>query len=130
MYFIGKAIKYSCWGAISLFMYHWALIKKYDKPETMPTSEPFLEAARFVDWSIYDFKVLMTKPGMTKMLPDRLNLPGQMEAKVLVMNLNGTLVHSTYSMGVGVEIYKRPGLTMFLNRMSRQYELCIFGLGE
>jgi len=57
-------------------MYHWALIKKYDKPETMPTSEPFLEAARFVDWSIYDFKVLMTKPGMTKMLPDRLNMPG------------------------------------------------------
>jgi len=42
-----------------------------------------------------------------------------MEAKVLVMNLNGTLVHSTYSLGVGVELYKRPGLTMFLNRMSR-----------
>jgi hypothetical protein len=59
-------------------MYHWALIKKYDKPETkMLTSEPFLEAAKFVDWSIYDFKVLMTKPGMTKMLPDRLNIPGQ-----------------------------------------------------
>jgi TFIIF-interacting CTD phosphatase-like protein len=53
-----------------------------------------------------------------------------MDAKVLVMNLNGTLVHSTYSLGVGVEIYKRPGLTMFLNRMSKQYELCIFGLGE
>jgi len=96
----------------------------------MLTSEPFLEAARFVDWSIYDFKVLMTKPGMTKMLPDRLKMPGQMDAKVLVMNLNGTLVHSTYSLGVGIEIYKRPGLTMFLNRMSKQYELCIFGLGE
>ena len=53
-----------------------------------------------------------------------------MEPKVLVLNLNGTLVHSTYSLGVGVEIYKRPGLTAFLNRMSRQYEICVFGLGE
>jgi hypothetical protein len=76
-YFIGKAVKYTCWAGISLFMYHWALIKKFDKPETqMFTSEPFLEAARFIDWSIYDFKVLMTKPGMTKMLPDRLKIPG------------------------------------------------------
>jgi hypothetical protein len=73
MYFIGKAVKYSCWAVFALFMYHWGLIKKYEKPEQkMLTSEPFLEAAKFVDWSIYDFKVLMTKPGMTKMLPDRL----------------------------------------------------------
>ena len=120
MYLIGKTVKYTCWAAFAAFFYHWGLIKKYDKPElTMPTNEYFLDTARFVDWTIYDFKVLMTKPGMTKMLPDRLSLPGQMEAKVLVMNLNGTLVHSIYSLGVGTEIYKRPGLTAFLNKMSR-----------
>ena len=118
---MGKTFKYSCWATFSLFMYHFFLIKKYEKPESasLPASQPFLDAARFVDWSIYDFKVLMTKPGMTKMLPDRIKMPGQMEPKVLVLNLNGTLVHSTYSLGVGVEIYKRPGLTAFLNRMSR-----------
>ena len=33
-------------------------------------------------------------------------------------------------MGVGIEIYKRPGLTMFLNQMAQRYELCIFGLNE
>jgi hypothetical protein len=38
--------------------------------------EPFLNAAKFVDWSIYDIHVLLSKPGMTKMLPDRLVLPG------------------------------------------------------
>ena len=77
MFFIGKAIKYSIWGAIAIFMYHWYLIKKYEKPESASlVSQPFLDAARFVDWSIYDFKVLMTKPGMTKMLPDQMKIPG------------------------------------------------------
>ena len=76
MFFIRKAIKYSIWSAMAIFMYHWALIKKYEKPEEKIASQPFLDAARFVDWSIYDFKVLMTKPGMTKMLPDRMNIPG------------------------------------------------------
>ena len=46
------------------------------------------------------------------------------------MNLNGTLVHQTYSMGVGVEMYKRPGLSSFISRMSKQYELVIFSMGE
>ena len=78
---------------MALFMYHWVLIKKCEKPEEKFSSLPFLNAARFVDWSIYDFKVLMTKPGMTKMLPDRMNIPGQPHPKCLVVNLNGTLVH-------------------------------------
>ena len=96
-------------------MYHMFLIKKYDKPETaMLVSEPFLNAAKFIDWTIYDFRVLMTKPGMTKMLPDRLNIPGQQHPKVLVLNLNGTLVHQAYKLGSGLEFYKRPGLSVFL----------------
>jgi len=91
---MGKVVKYTCWGAIAIFMYHMALLKKYEKPETaMLVSQPFLDAAKFVDWSIYDFKVLMTKPGMTKMLPDRMNIPGQGHPKTLVLNFNGTLVH-------------------------------------
>ena len=81
-----------------------------------------------MDWSIYDLKKVFTQPAMTKMLPDR--LPGIPYPKVLVMNLKGTLVHQKYSLGVGVELYKRPGLTAFLTKMSRQYELCIFGMGD
>jgi hypothetical protein len=131
LYFIGKTLKYTAWATFSVFLYHWFLIKKYDKPDTaMLVSQPFLEAARFVDWSIYDFKVLMTKPGMTKMLPDRLNIPGQQHPKTLVLNFSGTLVHQKYTMGVGVELFKRPGLSMFLNRMSKYYEIVIFGMGE
>jgi len=33
-------------------------------------------------------------------------------------------------MGVGVEMYKRPGLSSFISRMSKQYELVIFSMGE
>lgn len=47
------------------------LIKKYDKPEENPMMVPlFLDMAKIVDRSVYEFKVLMTKPGMSKMLPD------------------------------------------------------------
>ena len=47
--------------------------------------------------------------------------------KTLVMNLNGTLIHSEYKMGVGFEILKRPGLSVFIQRMARNYELVLFG---
>ena len=92
---LGKAFKYTCWGAILLFFYHLALIKKYAKPESDAylVSQPFLNAARNFDWFIYDMKILFTKPGMSKMLPDRINMPGIKYPKVLVLNLNGTLVH-------------------------------------
>ena len=94
---IGKGLKYSCWTAFAIFLYHWALIKKYENPEqAVVCLGPFLQAAKLVDWTIYDFGVLMTKPGMTKMLPDRLNIPGQGHPKCLVVNLNGTLIHQTY----------------------------------
>ena len=75
-------------------------------------------------------RILFTKPGMTKMLPDRISMPGIKYPKVLVMNLNGTLVHQTYKLGVGVEVFKRPGLSTFLQRMSQQYEVVVFGMGE
>lgn len=111
-------MKYMTWASMLLFLYHMIIIKKYEKPEEkFYIIDPFFEAAKFVDWSIYDLRILMTKPGMSKMLPDQMNIPGQPTPKTLVINLNGTLVHQTYKLGVGVEIYKRPGLTAFLNKM-------------
>jgi len=56
---------------------------------------------------------------MTKMLPDRPNMPGYAHPKTLVMNLSGTLVHQEFKLGVGMEVFKRPGLSTFLQRMSR-----------
>ena len=128
---LGKAFKYTFWAASAVFFYHWYVIKKHERPEeTAYTIEAFLERARMADWMVYDLKTLFTKPGMTKMLPDRLNIPGQPTPKTLVLNFNGTVVYQSYSMGVGVELYKRPGLSTFLNRLSKHYEIVIFGMGE
>jgi len=78
MLMMGKAFRYSAFASFVLFMIHMGFLKKYPHPETEAPFciEPFLNAAKVVDFSIHDFWVLMTKPGMTKMLPDRLNIPG------------------------------------------------------
>lgn len=120
MFLLGKTIKYTIWSAMALFMYHFGLVKYMEKPENaMLVSGPFLEAARTADWGVYAARSSMTKPWMTKMLPDRPNIPGYQHPKTLVMNLNGTLVHQTYKLGVGVELFKRPGLSSFISRMSK-----------
>lgn len=129
MFAMGKLIKYLCWACMGATFYHFVLIKKYAKPETQfPVAEPFFDIAKRIDWFFYDMKVLLTKPAMTKMLPDR--MPGVPYPKVLVLNFKGTLVHQTYELGVGVEIYKRPGLSAFLYKMAQNYEIVIFGNGE
>ena len=46
--------------------------------------------------------------------------------KTFVLNLGGTLIHSEYKLGVGYEIVKRPGLDVFLQRLSRMGEVVIF----
>ena len=60
---LGKTIKYTMWSIMAVFIYHFALLKKMKNPEEAPlVSGPFLDAAKFVNWSIYDFTNLMTKP--------------------------------------------------------------------
>ena len=90
-YLLGKAVKYTSWLSFAIFAYHLVLIKKYKTPEDQyPTCEPVLRLARFIDWSVYDLRLIFTAPAMSKMLPDR--LPGIPYPKVLVLNLKGTLV--------------------------------------
>jgi hypothetical protein len=105
------------------------LLKKTEKPETgFLASDLFLNFARAGDHFYYDMKMLFTRPPVEKLLPDRPPLPpGAAYPKTLVLNLRGTLVHSEYKFGTGFEVVKRPGLSMFLQRMSRKYEVVIFG---
>lgn len=87
----------------------------------------FLEGASFAHWSFNDLKILMTKPPVESLLLPRPPLPpGYAPLKTLVMNLHGTIIHSEYRMGQGFIISKRPGLSVFLQRMSRNYEVVIF----
>ena len=48
----------------------------------------------------------------------------------MVLSFDGVIVHKTYNLGVGVELFKRPGLTAFLYKMSQNYEVVIFGNGD
>eukprot|EP00347_Sterkiella_histriomuscorum_P015966 403355012 len=129
MFVLGKAFKYAAWASIGLFWYHMYLLKKTDKPETgFMASEAFLNLARNADYAFYDMKLLLTRPPVEKLLPDRPPLPpGSAYPKTLVINMRGTLVHSEYKFGSGFEILKRPGLSVFLQRLSRFYEIVIFG---
>jgi hypothetical protein len=129
MYGFGKLLKWSIWAATGATAYHFALLKYYPKPELKaPVFEPFFSTAKSIDYAMYDLNVLLTKPAMTKMLPDK--MPGMQYPKTLVLNFKGTLVHQTYTMGVGVELYKRPGLSPFLFKLAQNYEIVIFGNGD
>ena len=57
----------------------------------------FMRLARSADYSFYDLKLLLTRPPVEKLLPDRPPLPpGAAYPKTLILNLRGTLIHSEY----------------------------------
>jgi hypothetical protein len=74
------------------------LLKKTEKPENgFLANEVFLEFARKADWHYHDLKILLTRPPVEKLLPDRPPLPpGSAYPKTLVLNLRDTLIHSEY----------------------------------
>ena len=62
---------------------------------------------------------LLTKPPVESLLMERPPTPpGYTSMKTLVLNVSGTLTHSEYKLGVGFEILKRPGLSVFLSQMA------------
>ena len=62
---------------------------------------------------------LLTKPPVDTLLMDRPPTPpGYKHPKTLVLNVTGTLTYSEYKLGVGFEVLKRPGLSLFLQQMA------------
>jgi hypothetical protein len=98
MFAIKKSIKYTLWAGFTLFWYHMYLLKKTEKPENgLLANEFFLDMAKQADWQFYDLKMLLTRPPVEKLLPDRPPLPpGAAYPKTLIVNLRGTLIHSEY----------------------------------
>lgn len=74
------------------------LLKKSDKPEAgFMANEFFLNYAKAADWAFYDLKLLLTRPPVEKLLPDRPPLPpGAAYPKTLIVNMAGTITHSEY----------------------------------
>ena len=78
------------------------LVKKREKPEQGAlANETFLRYARNFDWAIYDLTLLLTRPPVEKLLPNRPPLPpGAAYPKTLILNLRGTIVHSEYKVNI------------------------------
>jgi import inner membrane translocase subunit TIM50 len=125
----GKTIKYSIWSYLALFAYHFYLVKRKEKPEESPLAiNMFLRHATQANWHIQDLTLLLTRPPVEKLMPDKPPLPPHVPyPKTLIIGLRGVSVHSEYLLGVGFEFKKRPGLTSFLQRMARCYEVVVFG---
>ena len=98
MFTIGRMVKYTLWASFGVFWYHMYLLKKKDKPEEgFLANDFFLIMAKQADWHFYDLKLLLTRPPVEKLLPDRPPLPpGAAYPKTLVVGMRGTLVHSEY----------------------------------
>ena len=121
MFILGKAFKYTVWASSLLFFYHFYLVKNGSRPDDgKPKIAQFMLMAERADWHLYNLHLLLTRPPVEKLMPDRPPAPpGAMYPKTLVLNLRGTLIHSEYKFGVGFEVQKRPGLSTFINRLSR-----------
>jgi hypothetical protein len=102
LFTIGKMVKYTLWASFATFWYHMYLLKKTDKPEQgFLANDLFLQMARKADWHFYDLKLLLTRPPVEKLLPDRPPLPpGAAYPKTLVVSMRGTLIHSEYKVTI------------------------------
>ncbi|KAK9763365.1 mitochondrial inner membrane protein required for protein import [Basidiobolus ranarum] len=66
-----------------------------------------------------------SEPAWEQLLPDPLPAPYQ-RPYTLVINLDETLIHSTWDMEHGWRVAKRPGVDYFLAYLSQFYEIIVF----
>jgi import inner membrane translocase subunit TIM50 len=68
-----------------------------------------------------------TEPSREKLLPDAIvPYPGAPPLRTLVIDLDNTLVHSSFSRQYGWRVAKRPGAEAFLAYLSSLYEIVVF----
>ena len=115
------------YGSMGLFAYTYYSYKNNKDYLSQPAIfEPFLKAVRFTDYTAKGIWSMMMDPPLDKLLPDLPKMPpGYATPKTLVLDLKGTILSTEYVFGKGYVIMKRPGLTEFLQKMSKMYEVVI-----
>lgn len=94
---LGRFMKYLMWTGFFLYSYHVYLVFKTEKPEEKAFDDRLLGWAFNTKYMYQDLKELLTQPPVKCLLGDRGPAPpGAMFPKTLVLNVNGTLVHSEY----------------------------------
>ncbi|ORY98768.1 HAD-like domain-containing protein [Syncephalastrum racemosum] len=89
------------------------------------SEDPFSAAYHRCRDRYQEFQNKMSEPMWDKLLPDPLPEPYQ-RPFTLVINLDDTLVHSTWDPKHGWRHAKRPGVDYFLAYMSQFFEIVIF----
>ncbi len=68
-----------------------------------------------------------TEPSRDKLLPDfNPRYPGEIQPRTLVIELDETLIHTSFSRSSGWRIAKRPGAEAFLAYLFNFYEIVVF----
>jgi Dullard-like phosphatase family protein len=88
------------------------------------------DMARQMRNDVEDRVRFFTEPSREKLLPDPVSpYPGAPALRTLVIELEDTLVHSSYDRKFGWRVAKRPGAEAFLAYMSSFYEIVVFTSG-
>jgi hypothetical protein len=112
---------------ISIFGYNYYLYLNNETSPEIYFCYPFLQSIISKTDKIY--KIIYnysTQPYNSFLLLDKLQPALKGVEKTLVLNLNKTLISYHYSLLSGFEILKRPGLTTFINELSKYYEIVLF----
>ena len=126
-----RAIRYMwrlfTYGSMGLFAYTYYMYKtKKDYLKQPAIFDTFVNAVTYVDDTVLAVKAMMLDPPLDKLLPDLPKMPpGYLTPKTLVLDLKGTILSTEYVFGKGYVIMKRPGLSEFLSKMSKMYEVVI-----
>ncbi|KAF7815911.1 mitochondrial import inner membrane translocase subunit TIM50 [Senna tora] len=94
----------------------------YSTAMTVPAKaiEVYLDARRLIEEQIQSY----TEPYSDKLLPDL--LPQERHVFTLVLDLNETLIHYTWTRDTGWQTFKRPGVDAFLEHLAQFYEIVVY----
>ncbi|KAF5195910.1 mitochondrial import inner membrane translocase subunit TIM50-like [Thalictrum thalictroides] len=96
----------------------------YSAAMTVPAKciEIYLDLRRSIEEKVQEF----ADPSSDKLLPDMIPQEQMMGAKTIVLDLNETLIYSNWTRERGWRTFKRPGVDLFLFRLSQCCEVVIY----
>ncbi|KAI7865598.1 HAD-like domain-containing protein [Spinellus fusiger] len=112
-------------GALAGGFFYYGRPYGNERDEKYAEDNIFTTAYRRCSDRIVDFQQKMSEPIWDNLLPDPLPEPYR-RPYTLVINLNETLVYSTWDKENGWRHAKRPGVDYFLSYLSQFYEIVIF----
>lgn len=93
----------------------------------MQNPEPIQSTMKSIRENIDSRIRFFSEPSREQLLPDQpIPYPGAPPVRTLVIDLEKTLVHSSYSRSNGWRVAKRPGAEAFLAYMASFYEIVVF----